>query len=181
MRFKQLIRAILAIAFIVTVTSCLSNDKENDTNVLFPDITIGNFVNTQIPLSEIISDYRMIPLETTDESLIGGWSNKIMKKDGPVFVSSGNEVLMFDEGGKFQSKLSAVMEQAIVIRHGSNIKEYRVWPENKSMIIDDICERTDSRFLLTFGACESDDSFLFIIPSEEDDANPSLLEVKKLK
>ena len=108
MRFKHFIKAIPTIAFILTVTSCSSRHKESDPNVLFPDITIRDFVETKTPLSEIIGDYRLVPLETTDESLIGGLSNKIIKKEGHIFVGSNNEVVMFDEKGNFQSKLSRV-------------------------------------------------------------------------
>ena len=46
---------------------------------------------------------------------------------------------------------------------------------------NDIGDTPDSPYLITFGACDSDDSFIFILPDDEEDANPTLLEVKKMK
>lgn len=371
MRFKHFfITFFLAVTVIVIATACSKQEKETDPNVLFPDISLGNFVSSKTPLSEIIEDYRLIPLETTDESLIGGRSNKIIKKDGHFFVRSNNEVLMFDENGNFQDKLSRVgggpeeyesifdydvvpefdeiwvssnrgivrykypsmefsgripleffassfkylgnetfivytpedivykivsldgkvlneyfgkdlanscsipvqfigidsciatqlgdsnsavcyvtdsatfkvkdilspkndqlatteinrkyfdlygyfdfdtkvrqdyatvgwfrkignqalvfirypgegkMDQAIVVDNGSSVKEYVIWPKDKSVIENDICDTPDVPYLVTFGACDSDDSFIFILPNDDEDANPTLLEVKKLK
>lgn len=370
MTLNNFIKAFFAISAIVMASSCSKQRKEIDPNVLLPEITLGNFVDTKTPLSEIIGDYRLIPLETTDESLIGGRTNKIIKKDGHIFVRSNNEVLMFGENGNFQDKLSRVgggpeeyesifdydivpeydeiwvssnrgivrykypsmefsgtiplkffansfkylgndtfiaytpedivykivsmygkvlneyfekdlansttfpvqfvkidnciatqlgdsnsavcyvtdsatfkikdilspkndqlattdinrkyfdlygyfdfsskvqqdyatmgwfrkignqalvmirypgegkMEPSIVVDNGSTVKEYKIWPEDKGVIENDICDDPDSRFMVTFGACDSDDSFIFILPDEEEDANPTLLEVKKLK
>ncbi len=371
MRCKNLIAAFTVMAVFVSAASCTKQGKDVDPNVLLPEITLGNFVDSKTPLSEIIGDYSLIPLETTDESLIGGRFNKIIKKDGHFFVRSNNEVLMFGENGKFQDKLSRVgggpeeyeslfdydivpeydeiwvssnsgivrykypsMEfssriplkffassfkylgndtfiaytpdeivykivsvdgkvlqeyfekdlansctfpvqfvriddciatqlgdsnsavcyvtdsatfkvkdilspkndqlatieinrkyfdlygyfdfstkvrqdyatvgwfrkignQSLVIVHypgdeqmekgtiivdnGSIVKEYVVWPEDKSVIENDICDIADDSYIVTFGACDSDDSFIFILQNDDDDANPTLLEAKKLK
>ena len=371
MRCKKLITVFAVIAGALMASSCSKQGKDTDPNVLLPEITLGNFVDEETPLSEIIGDYRLISLETTDESLIGGRTNKIIKKDGHIFVRSNNEVLMFGENGKFQDKLSRVgggpeeyesifdydivpeygeiwvssnrgivrykypsmefngtiplnffassfkylsngtfiaytpedivykvvstegkvlneyfekdlansttfpvqfvridnciatqlgdsnsavcyvtdsasfkikdilspkneqlatmdinrkyydlygyfdftskvrqdyatvgwfrkignqalllvhypgdqkMEQGtIVVDNGSSVKEYVVWPNDKNVIINDICDTPEARYIVTFGSCDSDDSFIFILPNEDEEANPTLLEVKKLK
>ncbi|MDE5998352.1 MAG: 6-bladed beta-propeller, partial [Muribaculaceae bacterium] len=108
MRCKNIIMAFTVIAIAGMASSCSKQGKDADPNVLLPEITLGNYVEAKTPLSEIIGDYRLIPLETTDESLIGGRTNKIIKKDGHIFVRSNNEVLMFSESGNFQDKLSRV-------------------------------------------------------------------------
>ncbi len=371
MKCKFLIAVLTVMAGIMITISCAKQGKHIiDPNVLLPGITLGSFVEAKTPLSEIIGDYRLIPLETTDESLIGGRNNKIIKKDERIFVRSGNEVMMFGENGKFHGKLSRLgggpeeyenlldydivpehgeiwvssyrgiarykypsmeyrgqiplqffashfkyigngtfiacspeeivykivnfegkvieeyhekdlanhssfpvqcvgiddciatqlvdsnsavcyetdsasfkvkdilspknvqlatteinrkyfdlygyfdfstkvnqdyatlrwfrkignqalvlmhypgddkTEQAIVVDDGSTVKEYIVWPEDKSVIENDMYNAPDTGFLVTFGACDSDDSFIFIVPSEDEDSNPLLLEAKKLK
>ncbi len=69
----------------------------------------------------------------------------------------------------------------IIVDNGSIVKEYVVWPEDKSVIENDICDIADDSYIVTFGACDSDDSFIFILQNDDDDANPTLLEAKKLK
>ena len=367
MRCKNLITAFTIIAGALMASSCSKQGKDLESNVLLPQISLGNFVDEETPLSEIIGNYRLIPLETTDESLIGGRSNKIVKKDGHIFVRSNNEILMFGENGNFQEKLSRIGggpeeyesifdydivpeyseiwvssnsgiirykypsmefsstiplkffansfkylgngtfiaytpeeivykivsmegkvlneyfekdlansttfpvqfvridnciatqlgdsnsavcyladsasfkikdilppkneqlatteinrkyydlygyfdfsskvrqdyatvgwvrkignqalvfmvypgdERSIIVDNGSSVKEYVVWPEDKNVIKNDICNTPDVPYLVTFGSCDSDDSFLFILPDEDEEANPTLLEVKKLK
>lgn len=69
---------------------------------------------------------------------------------------------------------------SIIVDNGKSVKEYKVRPKEKSMINDDITGNEDTSFLLTFTACESDDSFLFLV-NTDDESNPSILEVRKLK
>ena len=369
MRCKLFFTIMWFIAIIAVFPGCSQKAADADSDTLLPGIRTGNFVEGKTNLSDIIGEYSVIPLETTEESLIGGFSIKTIKKDGHFFVKSNNEVLMFDETGKFQCKLSRVgggpeeyenisdfdivpeygeiwvsgnkrisrykypsmeynghialdffasqfkylgrdtfiadtpeevvykivsidgkvlqefydkdlansasfpvqfvetgcdvatqlgdsnsavcydpktgsfsikdilppendhlatteinrkyfdmygyfdfndkvlqdyatvgwfrrhgdqalvamkypgeqgMEQAVIFKDGERVNEYIVWPEDKSMVRDDIFGSSSTRFLVTFGSCESDDSFIFIVADEDDDANPSLLEVRKL-
>ena len=71
MRCKNIIVAFTVIAIAGMASSCSRQGKDSDPNVLLPEITLGSFVDAQTPLSEIIGDYRLIQLETTDERLIG--------------------------------------------------------------------------------------------------------------
>ncbi|MBO5445421.1 MAG: 6-bladed beta-propeller [Muribaculaceae bacterium] len=362
MRFKT----ILAILCLAVLASCGNKEKSDDSDILLPEISLGTFEETTAKLSDIIGDHDMIPLETTDESLIGGRSNKVIKKDGYIFVQSINDVVMFDNTGHFVGKLSRigrgpeeyeslldfdidassdeiwvsslkgivkykypslefrgniplsfyankfkclsdgsfiamtpddkvfnvfsvdgkvtqsffdkdlansgqatvqfveagkqiasiiadtntavcydpetglfsmkeilspgkepavtmdinreyfdkygymdfpskVMEKyagligfrtngrqtivalrypgiynSIIVDNGKSVKEYKVRPKEKSMINDNITGNEDTSFLLTFTACESDDSFLFLV-NTDDESNPSILEVRKLK
>lgn len=89
------------------IVSC-TGKKAKDSNVLFPEIGLDGFVKAEIPVTDLFEDYSLIPLETTDSCLIGGWTNKIIKKCGHIFVQSINEVLMYDYTGHFEGKLSRV-------------------------------------------------------------------------
>ena len=73
------------------------------------------------------------------------------------------------------------IKNAIAISTDSGTKEYIIWPESENVIEDDIFGKRDVSFLLTFGNCESNDSFLFFVENDDPDLNPSILEVKTLK
>lgn len=74
--------------------------------VLYPDVDLDNVLQNKTNLSDIFTDYRLIKLETAPECLIGGHSTKIIKKDTLFLIGSFNEVLFFNENGKFIKKLS---------------------------------------------------------------------------
>lgn len=102
------VKFIPAILSLVVIASCSKKDKTEDPDLLLPEITSGTFESTPTKLSDIIGDHTLIPLETTDESIIGGRSNKVIKKDGYIFVQSINDVIMFDKTGHFVGKLSKI-------------------------------------------------------------------------
>lgn len=82
------------------------SDKYNSEGCLFPDITLGNERNEPILLSTIFPSYRLIELETNENSLIGK-DTKIIKQDSLFFIRSINEILVFNNDGKYLKKLSA--------------------------------------------------------------------------
>ncbi len=358
-------KAIPLLISLSVIVSCEKKEKGND--VLFPDVTLDGIVRSDTPLTTLFEGYSLIPLETTDESLIGGRSNKVIKNNGHIFVRSMNEIIIFDESGNFKSKLSKVgngpgeygeildfdvvtqyneiwvsslkkivryklpslehcgnikldfyakkikyigndtfialtpddkvfnictidgkvlesyldkdlanngvttvqfvrigneivshlatsnaavcydletktfsvknlispkndkiettgirkqyfnqygymdfgkkliedyagiisfrkiddselmsvrypgPECSIIIRDGSESKQYKIYPTDKSMVENDLTDSGDTSFMLSFGDSESDDSFIFMVPNENPDLNPSLLEVKNLK
>ncbi|MCC8070221.1 MAG: 6-bladed beta-propeller [Bacteroidales bacterium] len=57
---------------------------------------------------------------------------------------------------------------------------YCYYPLEEATLTTDLTPTADPRFINTLSACESPDSFLFLIDSDDPDANPSLLEVKNL-
>ena len=69
-------------------------------------IDFGNLQN--MGMSQVIGDYELIPLETTDESLIG-FIDKIEFYDDKIYILDrffGSSVFVFSKEGKFLSKLS---------------------------------------------------------------------------
>lgn len=92
-------------AFILA--SC-SKEKTADEGVLFPHLSISDVENQKIKASEIFTDYRVIPLETTENSLLGGRFVKIIKKGPFFYIQSINDVVVFDNDGKFVNRLSHV-------------------------------------------------------------------------
>lgn len=105
------------IAFTGCVFSLLSCTKERsiDSDVLFPNVSLDDFVQTRTKVTNLLDDYTLIPLETLDECLVGGRFCKIIKSDSHYFIQSMNEILEFDNNGKYEKKLS---------RMGNGAQEY---------------------------------------------------------
>lgn len=103
------------------------------------------------------------------------YSDKIMDNFVGIgsFVNIGNFTIL--------SLRYPGIKNAIAISTDSGTKEYIIWPESENVIEDDIFGKRDVSFLLTFGNCESNDSFLFFVENDDPDLNPSILEVKTLK
>lgn len=72
-------------------------------------------------------------------------------------------------------------ELAVIIDNGKCVKEYVVNPSDRCPLIDDIFNCQDPLFLMSFASCESDDSFLFVVPNDNPELNPFLLEVTEFK
>lgn len=104
---KKLVTILETLICIFVIYGCTS---KNDTksSILFPKIELDKFNSSQIKMSELLKDYDLIKLETTDESLIGGRFNKIIKQDSSYYVCSINEILIFDANGSFTGKLSKI-------------------------------------------------------------------------
>ncbi len=106
---------------IIAVTGCvcslLSCTKERsiNTDTLFPDVSLQDFVQTRTKITNLLDDYTLITLETSDECLIGGMYCKIIKSANHYFIQSMNEILEFDNSGKYERKLS---------RMGNGAQEY---------------------------------------------------------
>lgn len=355
-----------AMSCIMAFVSC-SNGNHDNGDVLFPNVSIQQFVENTTKLSSMLDGYSIIPLETSPECLIGGLSNKIIKSGGKYFIQSVNEILVFDRHGRYERKLSRMgngdeeynqlldyevvpeyneiwistlsgivryklegfeycgkiplsffankikfvgedkilaltpddkvfnlcsingeifdsyldkdlannsqstvqfinvgnevvsgladsntavcfdprnnefcqknilpvenenlvttdinkrffdtygyldfskkviqehvgiisfrkqakasivslrypgIKTSLVINNGSEIKQYIVWPEDQSVVENDVTSSPDTSFLLSFADCISDDSFIFIMPNDDNEKNPSLLEVRSFK
>lgn len=87
--------------------SCTWREYDPASQIIFPEIVLCDFEITPVPLSSLLMDYRLIPLETSEECVISAdYSHKIIKKDGYFFVKSTNDILMFDDTGRYEGKLS---------------------------------------------------------------------------
>lgn len=90
---------------LLALAAC-SNNEIKSNGILFPNTTIENIETNNINLTDVFNDYEIVALETTDESFIAGRSTKIIKKCGHYFIKSVNDIIVFDEDGKFINKLS---------------------------------------------------------------------------
>lgn len=104
-------------------------DEENSVNVLKIDL-LSEPLSEIKNLSELASDIRYVPLQTTENSLMSGFSRKVVKAGDRFYIHCRQEILCFDSGGKFLFKLS---------NEGRGPQEYN--------FIDDFDISTDSRFL----------------------------------
>ena len=90
-------------------------ESNDNLTIIYPNVSFDNEVDDKVELSAVFPSYRIIKLETLPESLIGGPNTKVIKHGNMFYVRSINEVLVFDEDGKFVKKLS---------RLGSGPSEY---------------------------------------------------------
>ena len=97
-------KTLLLLMLLLSIQAC---KKEESDNVIIPSKTP---INTSVTkLSSLLTVKHIIPLETNDQSLIGGEMEKILKHGGHYYVSFGfNTLLQFDEQGKFVRKIGAV-------------------------------------------------------------------------
>ena len=94
-------------ASLLVLAACADKAPKAD-GPLFGEIDINAPIIPGAKLSEIFGDYRIIPLETNDSSLIGGVMyspQRYIKHDGRFYVNSENAVLVFDNDGKFIQRL----------------------------------------------------------------------------
>ena len=101
---------------------CSCNSRENDKHDIVELFVDDNY--TPKELSEIIDSIKIIPLETTDNSLIG-FLSELKYDDGYFFVQDGYNrlVSVFDDNGSFLRQLT---------RKGNGPGEVR-YPESFSL------------------------------------------------
>ena len=99
--------AIASLTLVMGLSSCRESMESNDNlTIIYPNVSFDNEVDDKVELSAVFPSYRIIKLETLPESLIGGPNTKVIKHGNMFYVRSINEVLVFDEDGKFVKKLS---------------------------------------------------------------------------
>lgn len=99
---------------ITTLFGCNKNEIQENHII---DTQATKIHKTDIRLSEIISVKNIVPLETTDKSLIG-IIDKLVKVNHRYFIkSSGARILCFDENGKYMNEIGNI---------GSGPQEYPV-------------------------------------------------------
>ena len=97
---------ILFVIIALLTVSCFQK-KENDNNVFTIYIESKNILNT-IKLSELISDYKYLPLETTSECLIGRL-DKVEIFENDIFTLdmwNSKSVYRFSSEGKFLNRIA---------------------------------------------------------------------------
>lgn len=88
------------IIFLLIIISC---DKTYNSQAV---LNINNTTSNKCDISELLFDYKITPLETNDQCIIGDMA-KYVCAYGYFYVSSGNEILKFDLDGNFCGKLSS--------------------------------------------------------------------------
>ena len=59
-------------------------------------------------LSALFPSARVVRLETNERSLVGGRTNKVLRRSGGYYISTGNEVVCFDRDGRFTKRFNRV-------------------------------------------------------------------------
>ena len=104
------IKYFIYISVFLIITGC-KKEISTDPSTLFPYIEAVDETRTQskeIDLSKVFVNSRIIPLETNQNSIIGGFSMKTIKRNSHFFIQSTNDVVIFNAKGEFISRLSKV-------------------------------------------------------------------------
>lgn len=86
---------------------CLAacSEPAPEEEVLFADVADESGV---VKLSEVLSSYALVPLETTEESLVGEVM-KIVKENGMYYLACDwKNILMFDGAGKYRGQIDRI-------------------------------------------------------------------------
>ena len=86
-------------SFLMLGCSCHKNDSAIQT------LNINEITSNSIESTDILTDIRIVPLETKSESLVGRIKNIIIK-NGHIYVADRSTVFKFDENGVFETKIS---------------------------------------------------------------------------
>lgn len=100
-------RLIISLLVMAGLVACHSEVTDSQ-HVLFPNVSVLDKTNSETKLSSLFEKYKIVKLETNDSCLIGGRKMKFVKHDSRYYVQSYNDVLIFDEEGQFQNRLSKV-------------------------------------------------------------------------
>lgn len=102
MKKNQLLIFLLSL---IVLSSCRRESAEDKTTSLLP-CDILNSISDSVKIRERLATGRVIRLETSDASLIGGRDIKIIKRNSIFYIRSFNEILLFDSVGTYIRKLS---------------------------------------------------------------------------
>jgi hypothetical protein len=100
---KKMKQYFLFLAMVVLAVAC----KEKNANPVEENILLTDYSSkSKIKLSEFVCDIAVIPLETSDDCLVGETS-KVLFFDGKVYILDmrSNAVFVYDLSGKFINKL----------------------------------------------------------------------------
>lgn len=96
---------LLLVAITSIATSCIENSNDSKKEPLLKLSKVQNINSIKTKLSEVFKSHSIVKLETNEESLIGGRSNKVLKYQSEYYISSLNTILKFDSKGNFSGKL----------------------------------------------------------------------------
>ena len=151
---------ILAMIFLCSCGSKRTIDSSKSDSVIKIDLLTAPGPKVQ-KLSEFATNVEYIPLQTTDNSLMGRFTNKIVLMNKRFYIENTNEILCFDMDGKFLFKLQKTgrgPEEYIAIN------DFDVSSDNKSLTI------LSGKKLMEYGI--SDNGFTFKRSITLKDPNP---------
>lgn len=96
---KHVFLIIVALSLLL---SCSSKKENNSIDLRVIDVAGSIGGGRVINLSEIASEILYVPLETTPESLVGGFSNENHYENGLLYYFMGDKsIKIFDKNGKY--------------------------------------------------------------------------------
>lgn len=122
---------ILAMIFFCSCSSRRSDDSSNSNSVLEIDLD-SEPSSTLKKLSEFATNIEYIPLQTTESSLMGRFSLKIVNTDKRIFILNSGEILCFNLDGKFLFKFN---KSGRGPEEYSNIADFDLSSDNKILTI----------------------------------------------
>jgi len=129
---------IKLIAFILIIFCSCGRKKTNETSNADSVIKIDIFSEAEskvTKLSEIATNIEYIPLQTTENSLIGPFVLKIVSIDKRIYIKNSGlvgEILCFDIGGKFLFKLQ---NKGRGPEEYLNVDDFDVSSDNKTLTL----------------------------------------------
>ena len=97
---KKIYLLISIFFFLQFVWNC-SNKNEQTKNTPFHTDLDNCKLSIDLKLSDLIEDYRLVPLETTNESLLGEFRNIINSSGDYILIADRNNVYKFSREGRF--------------------------------------------------------------------------------
>lgn len=98
----------IVISFFLLLSSCTTEKKRKDsTNCIVINASIDS--KDKLPLNKYTVDAKLIPLETSEECLIGTLQS-VIYKNGRFYIKSfsDNKILIFNMDGRYVGKIDAV-------------------------------------------------------------------------
>jgi hypothetical protein len=94
---RLLIRILFFLPFLL---SCNSKNEQTKSSAFHTDLDNCK-LSIELKLSDLIEDYRLVSLETINESLLGDFTNIINLSGDYILIEDGNNVYKFSKDGKF--------------------------------------------------------------------------------
>lgn len=107
MKSRRIVSTALMIFLVICIHSC--RDKESD-NARLVTIDVAALFDERVeaPLSAIGDLFKVVPLETNEESIISGNPSRVIFANGNYYVDSKKLIYRFSENGEFLNPIGKV-------------------------------------------------------------------------
>ena len=96
---------LIALIFVLSFWSCNRYDKSNENKVFHVDMEDCK-ISVDLKLSDLIDSCWLVPLETTNESVLGDFIRYIYITNDYLIVDNNSGIYVFAEDGKFIDKIN---------------------------------------------------------------------------